>query len=388
MKNRNIFKSAVATTVVLLILIAGVGLYSCKKDSTSGLMPSITNFRVVEKDSAITAGAFGLTIAVIGQNLQDVQEVWFNDLKSALNPNFVTSTNIICAIPKTLPSQITNKIKLVTKSGLEYTADFKVILPKPVITGLYNEMAAPGSITKVLGSALYFISEVKFGNLPATILEATPTEISVTVPTAAVAGSLITVTGEGGTVVSTFKYKDAGLWLFNFDNNTTSWGSLFCWGGMKWRSDAESINAAYGYIEGTDLPPSPFNNDWVASTCWFDYGYNNIDFSKKVLKFEIRAKEPWVWSDAISSADQACLLITINGGKTYEYRPQEILAYRTAGFTTNGWMTVTIPFTSFGIGVASINDFQLAFKTNKQVYSKFATYIDNFRVCTPVVPAP
>jgi hypothetical protein len=156
MKNRNIFRNSVVAIVVLFILFAGVVLNSCKKDSTGGAMPLITSFRVVEKDSAITAGAFGLTIAVLGQNLQDVQEVWFNDLKSALNPNFVTSTNIICAIPNTLPSEITNKIKLVTKSGLIYTADFKVILPKPVVTALYNEMAEPGSITKVLGSALYF----------------------------------------------------------------------------------------------------------------------------------------------------------------------------------------------------------------------------------------
>ncbi|HEY3387972.1 MAG TPA: glycan-binding surface protein [Prolixibacteraceae bacterium] len=388
MKNRNIFKSAVALIFVLLMLITGVVFNSCKKDNVGGTMPVITNFRVVEKDSLITAGAFGLTIAVIGENLQDVKEVWFNDQKSALNPNFVTSSNIICAIPNKLPSQITNKIKLVTKAGLEYTADFKVILPKPVINSLYNEMAEPGSITKVIGSSLYFISEVKFGDLPATILESKDTEISVTVPAGAVACSLVTVTGEGGTVVSTFKYKDAGLWLFDFDKAATSWGSIDCWGGMKMRSDAESINGAYGYIEGTDLPPSSWNNDWVASTCWFDYGYNNVDFSMKVLKFEVKAKEPWVWSDAISSADQAGLLITINGSKTYTFMPQEILAYRTTGFTTNGWMTVSIPMSSFGIGVASINDFQLVFKTNKQVYSKFATYIDNFRICTPVVSAP
>ena len=389
MKKTNIFRSVLATTAVLSILIAGIVMNSCKKDSTTGgAMPSISNFRVVEKDSTITAGAFGLTIAVIGVNLQDVQEVWFNDLKADLNPNFVTNTNIICAIPNKLPSEITNKIKLVTKGGLEYSTEFKVILPKPVITGLYNEMAEPGSITKVLGNSLYFIKEVKFGNLPATILESKETEISVTIPTGAVAGSLITVTGEGGTVTSKFAYKDAGLWLFDFDKPATSWGSIDCWGGMKMRSDAESINAAYGYIQGTDLPPSSWNNDWVASTCWFDYGYNNVDFSKKTLKFEIKAKEPWVWSDAISSAEQAGLLITINGGKSYNYIPQESLAYRAAGFTTNGWMTVTIPLSSFGLEVASINDFQLVFKTNKQVYSKFATYLDNFRICSSATPAP
>ncbi len=383
MKNKKIYTYLATAVVALIILSAGVSLNSCKK-SDSGAMPSVTSFRVTEKDSTITAGSFGLTIAIIGTDLQDVQEVWFNDLKAALNPNFVTSSNIICAIPNKLPGAITNKIKLVTKGGLEYTTDFKVILPKPSISGLYNEMAEPGSVTKVLGSALYFIKEVKFGNLPATIIEFTSTDITITVPTGAVAGSLITVTGEGGTAVSTFKYKDQGLWLFDFDKNATSWGSVMCWGGMKSRADNLSISGKYGVIEGTDLPPSSWNNDWVASTCWFDYGYSNVDFSKKVLKFEVNAQIPWVWSDAISSGDHAVLLITLNGGKTYEFRPEESLVYRKSGFSTNGWMTVSVPMSAFGIAVASITDFQLVFKTNKQVYSKFATYIDNFRICTPV----
>ena len=81
-----------------------------------------------------------------------------------------------------------------------------------------------------MGSALYFIKEVKFGNLPATIIEFTATDITITVPAGAVAGSLITVTGEGGTAVSTFKYKDQGLWLFDFDRNATSWGSVILLG--------------------------------------------------------------------------------------------------------------------------------------------------------------
>ena len=67
MKKTNIFRSVLATTAVLSILIAGIVMNSCKKDSTTGgAMPSISNFRVVEKDSTITAGAFGLTMAVIG----------------------------------------------------------------------------------------------------------------------------------------------------------------------------------------------------------------------------------------------------------------------------------------------------------------------------------
>ena len=158
MKNKKIYTYLATAVVALFILSAGVSLNSCKK-SESGAMPSVTSFRVTEKDSTITAGSFGLTIAIVGADLQDVQEVWFNDLKAALNPNFVTSTNIICAIPNKLPGAITNKIKLVTKGGLEYTTDFKVILPKPSISGLYNEMAANREVLPRFWEARYTLSK-------------------------------------------------------------------------------------------------------------------------------------------------------------------------------------------------------------------------------------
>ncbi|NJK98281.1 MAG: hypothetical protein HC905_28235, partial [Bacteroidales bacterium] len=225
-------------------------------------MPVVTNFRVVEKDSSISSGAFGLYIAIQGQNLQNVQEVWFNDQKAVLNRNFITSTNIICAIPNTLPGELLNKVKLVTGGGQTLLTDFRVELPKPIVKGLYNEMAEPGTTTKVLGDYLFFIKSVKFGDLNAEIVASSEHEVTIVIPEGAQAGSLVTVEGEGGTVVSTFKYKDTGLWLFDFDKAATSWGSIACWGGMKMRSDGDSQQGAYGYVDGTELPASGWNNDW------------------------------------------------------------------------------------------------------------------------------
>ncbi|NJK98027.1 MAG: hypothetical protein HC905_26760 [Bacteroidales bacterium] len=103
------------------------------------------------------------------------------------------------------------------------------------------------------------------------------------------------------------------------------------------------------------------------------------------MKFEVFAKEPWKWQDALAAADHAALLININGGLTHEFRPQQWPVYRATGFTSDGWMTVTVPMTE--LGKKTINDFQLVFKTNKQTYEKFETYFDNFRICTPEVPA-
>lgn len=371
------------TTFAILTALVGSVFYSCKKEDDDP-MPAVTNFRVVEKDSSIMSGAFGLYIAIQGTNLQNVQEVWFNDLKATLNPNFITSTNIVCAIPNKLPGEILNKVKLVTGGGQVYTTDFKVELPRPVIKGLYNEMAAPGSQTKVVGDYLYFIKSVKFGDKVAEILASTEHAITIKIPADAVPGSLVTVEAEGGTVTSTFKYNDPGLWLFDFDKNATTWGSVSCWGGMKMRKDAESYHEQYGYVVGTELPASGWNNDWVTSTCWFDYNYKDLNYSEKVLKFEVNAKEAWLWNGSLKPDEHAALLININGVATHTFRPQEWPEYKASGFTTDGWMTVTVPMN--GLTFANITDFQLVFKTNKQTYEKFATYFDNFRICDIVNP--
>lgn len=380
-KKNNIITGILKLAVVCLVF--GAVLFACKDDDDD-TMPTVTRFRVVEKDSAISSGAFGLYIAIQGKNLNSVQEVWFNDVKASINPNFITSSNIICAIPSKLPGELINKVRLVTKSGREYSTDFKVDLPKPVVKGLYNEMAAPGTTTKVLGDYFYFISSVKVGDLSAEVIDVKDQEITIKVPAGAKEGDLVIVTGDGGADTSSFKYADKGIWLFDFDKPATSWNSIACWGGMKMRKDAESYQETYGYIVGTELPASGWNNDWVTSTCWFDYGLNNVDFRGKILKFEVNAKEAWKWNDALGTGDHAALLININGSKTYEFRPQSWAAYKKTGFTTDGWMTVSVPMSAFGIEVATINDFQLVFKTNKQTYDKFATYFDNFRVCTPV----
>lgn len=374
------------TKIVILILLLGTSFYSCKDDNGDP-MPVVNNFRVVAKDSSITEGAFGLYIAIQGHNLQNVQEVWFNDLKAYINPNFVTSSNIICAIPSTLPGAILNQVKLVTKGGQTLNVDFKVVLPKPILKGLYNEMATAGSTTKVLGDYLYFIKSVKFGAADAEIVTYSEHEIIVKVPESAKAGDFITVEGEGGITVSSFKLQDPGIWLADYDKPATTWNNIWCWGSSmdKYRTDDESINKNYGYVEGKVSA----NEEYLGSTCWnYPTQVTDMDLTGKVLKFEVKVKEPWVWSNDLKPEEQATLSFAINEmwDNAYNFRPQTLATYKAFGFTTDGWMTVTVPLSTMGIaGVTTINNIRVTFKPNKQSYDKFSTYFDNFRICTPVV---
>src|SRR5579871_6126510 len=85
--------------------------WSCSKDTTNG-QPYISYMRVTNpaaSDSLLTTAGQGQMIAIIGGNLQSVQQIWFNDQEATLLPTFITNTTIITRVPSQLPADITNK---------------------------------------------------------------------------------------------------------------------------------------------------------------------------------------------------------------------------------------------------------------------------------------
>src|SRR5690606_28811777 len=111
----------------LLIFAAFISLTLTSCEEEEGGMPVITNVRLIAKDSSITAGKFGLPIAIQGRNLGSVTTVYFNDVKAKLNPVYVTDTNILLFITDEGPTELNNKITLITASGQTATSDFLIV---------------------------------------------------------------------------------------------------------------------------------------------------------------------------------------------------------------------------------------------------------------------
>jgi hypothetical protein len=223
MKNINKYLSV----AMLVIIVASIGLLSCQEDEEG--TPVITNIRVVEKDSAIVAGEFGLAIAIQGKNLGSVVEVWFNDVKVELNPVYVTNSNILLYVANGGPTEVTNTITLVTSSGKRVTGDFTTILPPPYVAQLYNEFAKPGTENFVLGTYFFDIDKVLIGDTEVEILSKTETAIKFVMPET-VGQDRVTVIGAGGTTVSAFRLNETVGNMINFDIPATGWGSDVCWG--------------------------------------------------------------------------------------------------------------------------------------------------------------
>ena len=145
--------------LLLLIVLAGLAQFACKKDNSDSGTPTITNIRLVDttlRDSSFTAALPGTQIVIQGHNLGGLQAVLFNDTAAYFNPVYTTGTNIIVTIPATAPTKaadpnVQNIIKVVTDHGTA-TYSFELYLEPPVI----NTIALDNSGTMVTINGINF----------------------------------------------------------------------------------------------------------------------------------------------------------------------------------------------------------------------------------------
>ncbi|MDE6144527.1 MAG: hypothetical protein K2F94_10715, partial [Muribaculaceae bacterium] len=86
-------------------IVAAGTMVSCSEtyaEQDKGATPVIKYARtcnINQADSLVASASLGAHLCFVGDNLGDVQQVWFNDQKAKLNPTMVTSNTIIVDIP-------------------------------------------------------------------------------------------------------------------------------------------------------------------------------------------------------------------------------------------------------------------------------------------------
>ena len=397
------------------LAVAGLTLSSCKdqpdKYEVAGGKPTVNYVRCLSTevhntndaaDMHYTNGEMVLeaspqsTLALVGENLRSVYELYFNDRKAVLNTSFITDNTLIVDVPKDVPIMVTDKIYMITQSKDTVTYDFHVVIPSPVVTAMSCEYAKPGDRVKISGS--YMVNdagvplEVYFRNaqdqeIPATINSISDdfTSIEVTVPDDAAEGPL-TVTSIYGTTQSSFYYKDTRGMLFDFDNGRTQQG----WHARTITSSEKSLSGNYlvlgeGATMSADAAWDDGNNsfeywcgDWNTPESYPDPEgirlFDVVDFSKPEnmnLKFEMRipstnawaagamqiifaptsavtlsGNSPDIYGNEVAGANNTFFRTKADGGLDIPralYRPWTA----TGSFDTNDeWITVTIPIAS------------------------------------------
>lgn len=347
---KTIIKNILLLAIVFIPSLSLVISCSDDDDNGDGSTPVIRYVRatdVATSDSLITSALLGSTVAIIGENFSDVKEVWFDDLVTKVNPGYVTNNAILVTIPGVIPTEQTNQMKLVTKSGKTILHDFKVDVPAPTLASLKCEQVPDGETVVIYGN--YFVDpKVYFaGNTEAEIVEYSETELQIKVPIGAKGGP-ITVKSRYGTTRSTFIFRDSESLtpttkLF-LDFEDTSWNN---WNRGEFVSE-DGITGKYLRFNGSA-------SSWAWPTDKLQLYYNNPtrqpivtegEIEDLALRFEFNSQE---WHDISLMIWFSNLLEThsVDGEEAQAHWKPYLKNGVKSDYNTDGWVTVTIPLSDF-----------------------------------------
>ena len=221
-------KSFNKTLLILLLTVGVVSMFiSCKKNDDGGT-PSISYVRITRpesSDSLLIGAGQGQLIAIVGNNLENAVEVWFNDQQARITPTYVTNTSLLVSVPTQIPITITNKVKIIFKNGYELLYDFKVQISKPVVSSMASEFVNDGDVATIYGNYFYAPLTVTFtGGATATIVSRKDQELQVQVPAGAQPGP-ITIKTSFGEATSTFWFRDPRNHIIDGDPHEGWWGT-------------------------------------------------------------------------------------------------------------------------------------------------------------------
>jgi hypothetical protein len=359
---KKIINNTLSAFLLLLVTgVAGMLFQACEGNEEEMLMPEIFYIRKTDpakSDSLVAHAYMGDNIAIIGQNLGFVDEVWFNDQRAALNPNLVTPTSILVSVPEVIPATVTNYMYLINmnkKDTLKYT--FGVDVPAPLVDRMVCEYVADGETAVIRGN--YFVDDpaspltVLFpGNVPGTIVSSSIDEIHVTVPAGTGPGQ-VQVRSLYGSTRSRFFFRDDRNIILNFDDLTAEGG----WrSGVIGSSNPAGISGNYVRFSGT-MPAkagSVWNEDGVSFNYWPqangrpDVPIYTGELKDGEIKFEVNVVEAWE-----SGAMQMIFTpYSITGANSYIadvplprglWNPWKA----TGTYKTDGWVTVSYPLSEF-----------------------------------------
>jgi len=235
---------------LLLVAIMLMGNFSsCKKEDAgpNGGVPSISYIRVTDptKSDSLLVGAYqGNLIAIMGVNLQEASQIWFNDQQASLTPTYITSTTILVSVPTVIPEVIDNKLKIIFANGDTLKYPFKVLIPEPIVSNMTCEYVLAGGTATINGDYFYKPLSVTFqGGSVGELVSVDPKIIKVKVPAGAQPGQ-ITVTTNFGATKSNFWFRDNRNIFISSDPYTGWWNAAYVVNSPG-TPDVPSINGNY-----------------------------------------------------------------------------------------------------------------------------------------------
>ena len=327
---------------LLLIVMTILGVFtSCdKNEDVSKGTPVIKYVRITRpaaSDSLIISAGQGQLVAIIGDNLQEAKQIWFNDQQSSLTPTYISKNSILVNVPTKVPVTITNKLKIIFANGDSLLYTFSVKINKPEIKSMDSEYVLDGKIATVRGNYFYLPLSVTFpGGAKGenVTVDETNTILTVTVPAGTVPGQ-ITVTSNFGETKSDFWFKDNRN-IFISSDPYMGWWNASMVVNSPGTTDVPAINGNYiriiknlGAWGWQEIAGGPANTMLPESQNIPDDAILNP--SKYNFKFEVCTTKPYNGSGVLFNVG------TQDGDHgNYNWAPP----YDTKG----QWQTVVIPY--------------------------------------------
>jgi hypothetical protein len=324
--------------VLVLLMAVGVvsGFTSCEKETTG--TPSVSYVRITRpesSDSLLVGAGQGQLVAIVGSNLKEAVEIWFNDQQSRLTPTYITDNTILVTVPTPIPKNITNKMKIIFKNGYVLEHNFMVQISEPKVNSMVSEFVNEGDVATIRGDFFYDPLTVTFtGGVTGQIVSVKDQEIQVRVPAGAQPGP-ITVKTNFGTTESEFWFRDNRNIFISSDPYEGWWNSSYVVSNPG-AGDPPKINGNYirvkkfmgawswNEIAGGPASAMPVHSKRVPDAAILKPSDYN-------LKFEINTLKPY-------NAGIIRINVALNAedNNAYQWKPP----YDTKG----QWQTVTIPF--------------------------------------------
>lgn len=334
-------KKIYRSILLLTMAIATVGMYTaCTKEAAlpNNGEPQIKYVRITNplSSDSLLIGAFqGNLIAIVGENLQKVTEIWFNDKKATLTPTYITNTSILVSVPAPIPHEITNKIKMIFSDRKTLLYDFKVQISEPAIQGMNSEYVNTGEEAVIRGDYFYEPLTVTFaGGVKGELVSVEDKVIKVRIPTGAEPGQ-ITITTNFGETKSDFWFRDNRNIFLSSDPFTGWWNASYVVTNPG-AGDPPSINGNYIRVKKA-----------IGSWSWNEIAGGPADamgsISKNIpdeailkpsdynLKFELNTMKPY--NNNVLKINVGLLK---ENNDAYLWKPP----YDTKGL----WQTIIIPF--------------------------------------------
>lgn len=285
-----------------------------------------------ELEHPLTKADKGLTVRIVGQNLNHVQSVTFNTIAVDLTNSYTYADGAVLTIPSKICMAHENKIAYTTDKG-STSFDFIVNIPDLQINGLLNEFEQAGNWVTITGDNLDTYefgsaSKVYLGDQELETSDVTTTTMKVRIPENTPDNSIVTlkwqdVNGENKTKDLPFRNTNALLFPNISDTRPTVSGG-------DWKINV--ADNAIHFMKG-DAPLG----QWSWNTVDMQANRQGLpdinNYDDYVVKFEIRneTENPFM--------DNTNLKIVVNWGSDYP-----VVLGDGKGLNTLGeWQTISIP---------------------------------------------